>query len=209
MWTKKKLAKELSKLEGFQNPKPWLEQYMTDSETASFMLWNAYMLGDVEGKTILDLGSGTGVLGIGALLLGADKVVFIDIDEEAINVLKQNLKAISIPPEKYEVIKADVTKEDFLINHLNIDVVVQNPPFGIQKHGMDVKFLTTSLNIASVVYSLHDSASLSFLKALQDKLGFRITHHWSVQLMLKQTMKFHKARVKRIQAVMLRLQKNA
>ena len=43
---------------------------------------------------ILDLGCGTGVLGIGALILGARRVCFIDNDKEAIDIAKINIPKI-------------------------------------------------------------------------------------------------------------------
>jgi len=71
MHTKSSLAIELSNLNVFSKAKVKLEQYPTDSEIAADVLWNAYMKDELKGKTIADLGCGTGILGIGALLLGA------------------------------------------------------------------------------------------------------------------------------------------
>ena len=42
------------------------------------------MKGDIEGKVVCDLGSGTGVLAIGASLLGAASVKGVEIDEKAV-----------------------------------------------------------------------------------------------------------------------------
>lgn len=57
----------LSKLKGFENPKPKLEQYQTSPEIASDMLNQAKLIG---GENMIDLGAGTGILTIGAALLG-------------------------------------------------------------------------------------------------------------------------------------------
>ena len=78
--TKTQLAVELSRLKTFQKPKMYLEQYPTDSEIAADMLWSADMQGDIEGKVIADLGAGTGILGIGALILGAKGITCSLID---------------------------------------------------------------------------------------------------------------------------------
>ncbi len=43
-----------------------------------------------EGNTVLDVGCGTGILGIGAFKLGASKVDTVDIDEKAIEECKIN-----------------------------------------------------------------------------------------------------------------------
>src|SRR3989338_8397937 len=88
--SKSSLAIELSKLKVFESPKVRQEQYPTDSEIAASVLWNAYILGDLEGKVIADLGCGTGILGIGALLLGAKKVFFIEVDKKALETAKMS-----------------------------------------------------------------------------------------------------------------------
>ena len=47
--------------------------------------------GDFEGKRVIDLGAGTGMLSIGAALLGASHVLALDIDPEALEVAQQNV----------------------------------------------------------------------------------------------------------------------
>lgn len=44
----------------------------------------------VKGKTVADVGCGTGILAIGACLLGASKVIATDIDEVAVEVTREN-----------------------------------------------------------------------------------------------------------------------
>ncbi|MBR1877832.1 MAG: 50S ribosomal protein L11 methyltransferase [Paludibacteraceae bacterium] len=58
-------------------------------ETTSMMI-NALMEADLEGKTVLDHGTGTGVLAIFAKRLGAKQVVAVDIDEKAVANAKEN-----------------------------------------------------------------------------------------------------------------------
>jgi ribosomal protein L11 methyltransferase len=43
-------------------------------------------------QSVLDVGTGSGILSIGALLLGAREVYAIDIDSDAINEVKSNLE---------------------------------------------------------------------------------------------------------------------
>ena len=92
--SKSQLAVALSRLKGFAEPDVRHEQYATDSEVAGHMLWNAYMLGDIEGKVIADLGCGTGILGIGATLLGAGKVYFVDMDKKALETAKMSFSKV-------------------------------------------------------------------------------------------------------------------
>ena len=55
-------------------------------------------------KTVLDLFSGSGALGIEALSRGAKKVIFVDKDYRSVNLTKENLKGID---GNYKVIKCD------------------------------------------------------------------------------------------------------
>ena len=50
----------------------------------------AYTHGDIVDKSVLDLGCGTGRLGLGAAFLGAKEVVGIDIDPVAIKTAREN-----------------------------------------------------------------------------------------------------------------------
>lgn len=47
---------------------------------------------DCRGKTVLDYGCGTGLLGIAALMRGADSAAFVDIDQQALTATRQNLQ---------------------------------------------------------------------------------------------------------------------
>ena len=70
----RKLEMLLEEFETFKNPDPALEQYMTPPVVAARLLFHAYMKGDIEGRSVLDLGCGTGILACGAALLGAKEV---------------------------------------------------------------------------------------------------------------------------------------
>ena len=61
---------------------------------------------DIEGLKILDMFAGTGAVGIEALSRGAEFVTFIEINYQAIKVIKQNL-AVTRLDEFAEVVKRD------------------------------------------------------------------------------------------------------
>ena len=82
----KNLEMMLQRLAGFSRPRASLEQYQTPAPLAARLLYHALMKGDIEGKRVCDLGCGTGVLAIGAALLGAETVTGIEIDEKAVEV---------------------------------------------------------------------------------------------------------------------------
>ena len=52
-------------------PVPQLEQYMTPAPIAADIIFTAYLWGDIENKTVVDLGCGTGIFSVGAVLAGA------------------------------------------------------------------------------------------------------------------------------------------
>jgi len=185
MLTKKKLAIILSKLNVFENPKLLLEQYPTDSEIAATVLWDALMKGDIDDKTIADFGAGTGILGIGALLLGAKHVYFVETDADAVKVLKENLKGIK-STEKYTIVNTDISTFD-----KKVDTVVQNPPFGTKQAHADKPFLEKAFAVAHTVYSFHKTTTESFVKAIAHDFGFTIAEVYSFLFPLRHTYKHH------------------
>ena len=63
------------------------------------------------GVRILDLGTGSGILGITALKLGAGSVFGTDLDENAITAVHENLEANGIPEEKFGVVQGNIIDE--------------------------------------------------------------------------------------------------
>ncbi len=141
-------------IEEFVNPKSELEQYFLTSKTASTILsiiFNTY--DDIQSKIIGDFGCGTGILAIGAALLGAKHVIGVDIDQQQLDIAVKNAKKLKIS-DKIEWIRRDI--QNFSIS---LDVIIQNPPFGVQKRdrGMDLVFLNTAIKNAKIIYSIHKS----------------------------------------------------
>lgn len=57
---------------------------------------------------ILDVGTGSGILGIAALKLGARDVFGTDLDDNAIQAVKENLESNQIPPELFSVLQGNI-----------------------------------------------------------------------------------------------------
>jgi len=202
--SKSRLAIILSMLNGFQGPKVRQEQYITDSEIGAFVLWNAYLSGDIEGGVIADLGSGTGILGIGALLLGAKHVFFVESDKDAIETAKDNVSKVK--SEGYNMGKTEFVCQDISKLKMSADVVIQNPPFGTKVRHSDVIFLEKALETAAVVYSFHKSETKPFLERFSAANGTRITHIWEYRFPLKATFAFHRRQIHRINVSCFRLE---
>lgn len=58
---------------------------------------------DLEGKTVIDYGCGSGILGLAAILLGADSVVGVDNDPQALEATRENANRNQVPPGKLQV----------------------------------------------------------------------------------------------------------
>ncbi len=55
---------------------------------------------DLRGKTLMDYGCGSGILGIAALLLGAARVIAVDNDPQALLATRDNLARNRLPEER-------------------------------------------------------------------------------------------------------------
>jgi len=93
---KKELEIKLSQLKLVVEPKIHLEQYTTPASIVSEILLWANEFDDVYDRTVCDLGCGSGRFAIGAKLLGAKKVIGIDIDSKSIKVAKENAKQANV-----------------------------------------------------------------------------------------------------------------
>lgn len=81
---------------------------------------------DLQGKTIIDFGCGSGILAIAALKLGAAKAIGIDIDPQAIQASRDNAQRngvseqleLYLPHQQPEKITADVVVANILAGPL-------------------------------------------------------------------------------------------
>ena len=80
---------------------------------------------ELQGKTVLDFGCGSGILSIAALLLGAQKAVAIDIDPQALTATIDNARKNGVEervdcylPSRMPKLKADLLLANILANPL-------------------------------------------------------------------------------------------
>lgn len=80
-----------------------------------------------EGDTVLDLGCGSGILSIIALLLGAKDAIAIDIDPNAVDVAYSNLALNNLPKDNYHAFAADILSDPKVRDELGkYDLVIAN-----------------------------------------------------------------------------------
>nr|SVE80924.1 EOG090X0BVL [Daphnia magna] len=192
---RKELEQHLQELDGFSKPKILLEQYETRAHIAACMLHtieSAY--GDLCQKTVLDLGCGCSVLGVGSVLLGASYVLGVDIDEEALQISNSNINQFEL--NEVDLLHADVKILPLLLGgNTKFDTVVMNPPFGTKHNkGLDSLFLEIGLQCLSdkgVLYSLHKSSTRDYFhrKAPSWKVEARVLAE--LRYDLPATYRFH------------------
>ncbi len=182
---KKQLAIKLSKLKQIEKPIVSLEQYQTESEIAAEALWFAYMNEDIENKIVADLGCGNGILGIAALILGAKKVYFVEIDNSSLITAKQNTNNLKLQNAVF--IRSPI--EDF---NEKVDTVIQNPPFGVQREHADKPFLEKAMQLANSIYSFHKIESKEFINNLTRDTNFQVIKILKFKFPIKKTLFFHK-----------------
>ena len=196
MVTRRELAMLLSNAPRFPEPRRELEQYVTDGDTASELLWSAYMHNDIAGLRVADFGCGTGVFAAGAAILGAEHVLCIDIDGRALEAARSWFQSLSID-DVVDLLCKDLTKA-FL---RGIDVVVMNPPFGVHRRGMDIRFLIVALSVAQkAVYSIHklNPESHRLIESLAKRMGFSCTLLAQRSILIPQIFETHTRKVYRV-----------
>ncbi|MHC1680028.1 MAG: METTL5 family protein [Methanomassiliicoccales archaeon] len=146
---RRELEMALQSLSPFSSPSPDLEQYSTPAIIAADLLFDALAMGDLEGRKVLDLGCGTGPLGIGAALLGADEVIGFDKDPAALEQAAANAVKAGVVMKLHQADISEVQEK--------ADTVIMNPPFGAQRKGADRPFLTAAMRCAPVdLFAAHE-----------------------------------------------------
>ncbi len=192
----------LQALRDFPNPDPHLEQYPTPPDVVVRFLNMAYR--DVEGRVVVDLGCGTGVLTIGTALIGARFTVGVDLDMDALRVAKSNVSFVEgvFGPLNVSFVRARVPHF-----HFRADTVVMNPPFGMQRKGSDAEFLITAMGGAGVVWTLLGRRSDPFVSRLAREVGFTWERVADLSFTLKRSMRFHRRERRRIEVSVYRLER--
>jgi len=196
---KKELEIILQKVPSFEEPVPYLEQYLTPANIAADIIFIAHQFGDIENKIVIDLGCGTGIFSTGAALTGAEKIIGIDVDENAIKIAekyaeKNNLNITFLVKDVKEV-------------GLKCDTVIMNPPFGAQKSNQkaDRKFIEKGFEISSVLYSIHQAKTIPFIIKLISSLGGTINYSKNYIFPIKWLFKFHEKNIVNYEVTLLRI----
>jgi ribosomal protein L11 methyltransferase len=99
-------------------------------ETTSMML-EAILKSDMQNKIVLDMGCGTGILGILASMKGASEITAIDIDEWSVkgtheNASRNNIKNLKVKQGDASLLGAK--KYDFIFANIHKNVLMNDLP---------------------------------------------------------------------------------
>ena len=183
------------------NPKISLEQYTTPADFAAELLFRAcYEHEDIAGKSVIDLGTGTGRLAIGASVLGAKYVLGIDIDLESLQTAWSNSRRLG-------------TNTDWALSDIdsirgNFDTVIMNPPFGTKREHSDIKFLQVAMRLGKVIYSIHKSATYSFLSRWLRDHGAKFETVMVTEMALGHQFPFHNKQRYPVNVQVFRIKRN-
>jgi putative methylase len=181
----------LQSIERMEEYEVSLEQYPTPANIAAAVLFAAHIEhDDIRHRTICDLGCGDGIFAVGAALLGASRVIGLDVQSKALKVSRRNSASLGTDDTPDWVLGAVASFEVLG----PIDTVVTNPPFGVKKRGADLRFLTKAISIAKVTYSMHlaGEKNRAFLESTIEDLGGRITQVETFEFPIPRIYEFHK-----------------
>ncbi len=201
--SRRTLARRLEDVDDFAEPTASLEQYLTPADLAAHICHLAGLHDDLN-RPVVDLGTGTGMLAIGAALAGAGCVVGVDVDRDAITLAARNARRVA-GPGAIEWLRGDVTRHPLSVRDAT---VVSNPPFGAQRGNRhaDRAFLESAVEIASVSYTIHNEGSQSFVDAFADDHGGTVTHAFRAPLPIENRFAFHTESEQTIEAEVFRIE---
>lgn len=195
---KKHLEMAIQKVPKHPNPKVDLEQYSTPATIAADLLWNAYSLGDIADKKVMDLGCGTGIFAIASKLLGAASAIGVDIDKDSTDLASSYCGDVNF-------ICSDICD---LENDFDVDTIFQNPPFGSQKNakkGVDLKFISKAIELSpKVLYSFHMASTEEFLISYFEKNDLEITHIFRYNFPIPKIYEFHTRESANVEVIVIR-----
>jgi putative methylase len=142
---------------------------------------------DLSGRTVADLGCGTGILAIGALLLGAARAVGIEVDPTAAALARSNAQAVGVA---LDVVNGPVDSWQE-----PVDTVLMNPPFGAQRRHADRPFWAAAFRLARRrIYAFALADSRTFIGRTTVAAGGRVEETGPVEWSLPPTFAHHARR---------------
>lgn len=196
-----------SKIPIFEKPKAKYEQYSTPANIVSLMLWiAAFRYGDIIEQEVIDLGAGTGRIGLTATKIGAREVFLLDLEYNALKTAKKVAEQHNIAFAVHEIC-GDATKPP-IRKRKKFGIVLQNPPFGVHRRGADIGFLEIAMQLADTVYSIHKAETIQYVTKKIKEKRWKVEEIFREKIVLPPTMKFHYKVKHEVKIVGIRASKN-
>ncbi|MCU4925147.1 METTL5 family protein [Halobacteria archaeon AArc-dxtr1] len=208
---RRSLARALEFVDDFSDPSVALEQYLTPAEVGAHVCQLAQLQADLAGRTVVDLGTGTGLLAIGAAAYAPSRVVGVDVDAGALALARENAQTVRAQLESdataspIDWVRADATQLPLSVDGVT---VLSNPPFGAQRGSRhaDRAFLETARSIAAVSYTIHNEGSQKFVESFAADAGATVTHAFRAPFEIERRFAFHADASRTVEAEVFRIE---
>ncbi len=161
-----------------------------------------------EGSTIIDLGTGTGILGI--LLskkINPSKIVGVEIQKEVYEMAKRSIKLNHLE-DKFEVINSNIKNLQDNVQINTFDAVITNPPYKKMGTGVINENDKKLISRHEIEASLEDFITVSY-KLLKDKGSLYMVHRPDRLADIIETLRKSKLEPKKIRLVYPKEEKEA
>ena len=202
-FNKKELISIIQNTETFTNPIIELEQYSVNASCAVDIIYYAgFEFNDINQAFVYDLGAGTGRLSIASAFFNASYVLSVDIDINALKILKKNVHSLELDniifPLCADIEFFEISQRAFL-KKVKVTTIM-NPPFGVQTKYADRIFLKKAFKFSDIVYSIHlaNKKVFNFISTYINKLGWKIDNVLPFNMTLEKTFPFHTQKTKKI-----------
>jgi len=196
------MAMFLSGLEPHPSNSVELEQYTTEGDLSVRWLSDIVAFGDLaEGCTVADLGAGNGVLGLGALAMGAGRALLVEADQTACDVAMLNAESMGFA-DSVELIQGTLGSDP--VDLSSVDVIISNPPWGRQTPRADRPFLEAMIAAETPAHLLH-SAEASHIRPLFEEAGWSTERYGEADFALPAAYSHHSRQRGRTRAAFWRL----
>lgn len=202
-FNKKELISIIQNTETFTSPIIELEQYSVNASCAVDIIYYAgFEFNDINQAFVYDLGAGTGRLSIASAFFNASYVLSVDIDINALKILKKNVHSLELDniifPLCADIEFFEISQRAFL-KKVKVTTIM-NPPFGVQTKYADRIFLKKAFKFSDIVYSIHlaNKKVFNFISTYINKLGWKIDNLLPFNMILEKTFPFHTQKTKKI-----------
>ncbi|MEB3773639.1 MAG: methyltransferase [Desulfurococcales archaeon] len=179
------------------DPRVDLEQYTSPPEIALAIASHLVNSTNIDGATIADLGAGTCRLSIPLLLLGAGRVVAVDIDGRLAPLCIGAAEDLGVGGGLQYIVSA-IRRRGPLAG-CSVDIVVTNPPFGVHRRGADWEVLSHALEASrDRVYAVVKSGNIDYHARVARRYGYNtglVATRW---FPIPASMEMHRSRVRRV-----------